>query len=66
MTLREQIKEHGSIRQAARALGIPRSTLQYRLKREDGLEQETEGVIPEGYRAKGTSTLYGADGSVKL
>ena len=66
MTLRDQIKEHGSIRKAAHALGIPRSTLQYRLKREPEQGQETDGVIPEGYRAKGTSTLYAADGSVKL
>ena len=66
MTLRDQIKEYGSIRKAAHALGIPRSTLQYRLKREPEQGQETDGVIPEGYRAKGTSTLYAADGSVKL
>ena len=65
MTLREQIKEHGSIRKAAQALGIPRSTLQYRLKREP--EQDIAAdVVPEGYRVKGTSTLYDKEGNVKL
>ena len=65
MTLREQIKEYGSIRKAACALGIPRSTLQYRLKREP--EQDIAAdIVPEGYRVRGTSTLYDKEGNVKL
>ena len=65
MTLRDQIKEHGSIRKAAIALGIPRSTLQYRLKREP--EQDIAAdIVPEGYRVRGTSTLYDKEGNVKL
>lgn len=52
---REAVKEHGGIRPAARALGIPESTLRDRIKRED-----------PGYVVKGKSTLYDTEGNVVL
>src|SRR3990167_1674517 len=47
----------GNISRAAKALGIPRQTLQSRLKNHDA---------PDGYKVRGTSTLYGPDGDVRL
>src|SRR3990167_3499805 len=47
----------GNISRAAKALGIPRQTLQSRLKNHDA---------PDGYKVRGTSTLYGPDGETKL
>ena len=64
MTLREKVDEYGSINKAAAALGIPRSTLQGRLKREES--NDPTDIVPEGYRVKGTSVLYDADGKVRL
>lgn len=71
------VEKYGSQRKASHATGVPRSTLQRYLKREAaGLptgtatfekQSETPGVIiPDGYRVKGTSTLYDADGTPKL
>ena len=64
MTLREKVDEYGSINKAAAAMGIPRSTLQGRLKREE--PSDPTDIVPEGYRVKGTSVLYDADGKVRL
>src|SRR3990167_2090051 len=47
----------GNISRAAKTLGIPRQTLQNRLKNHD---------TPDGYKVRGTSTLYGPDGETKL
>lgn len=68
--------EHGSGRKAADALGIPESTFRGRLKQERaGLpdspartkeQANPHSVIPEGYRAKGTSTLYDDMGNPRL
>jgi hypothetical protein len=47
MNLNEAVAKHGSINAAARALGIPRSTLQDRLKRDREIKPTTHCVIPD-------------------
>ncbi len=72
----DALKEHGSGRKAASALSMPESTFRRRLKCERmGLpsgptkdrEQTTpQSIIPDGYRVKGTSTMYDADGVPRM
>lgn len=66
---------HGSVSAGARALGIHRSTFHSRLNeaRRKGLTPQVQRLIsaepaaaPEGYRLRGTSTLFGEDGTAKL
>ena len=66
---------HGSISAAARALGIPRTTVQcrYGLAKDKGFKSEVQPLLaaqsaapPEGYKLKGTSTLYDGDGVARL
>lgn len=54
------LAEHGSERAAAKASGIPRSTLQDRLRRaaERGLDGSVPKALPPGQVVKGVSTLY--------
>lgn len=52
---------HGSVTEAANLLGLPRGTLNSRLKRAASL-----GLTPAPKVIAGTSTLYGPDGEVKL
>jgi regulatory Fis family protein len=54
------VEKAGSKAGAARLLGIPRSTLRNRLDAVDRFD------IPDGFKVKGTSTLYGPDGDEKL
>ena len=72
----EALKEHGSGRKAASALSMPKSTFQDRLRRERmGLpngptktaeDSQPTSIIPDGYRVKGTSTMYDADGVPRM
>lgn len=66
----EAMEEHGSMRAAARAVGCSFATLQERVtklrRRGWSPEHDMTKVVPEGYRLKGTSTLYGEDGKPKL
>lgn len=62
LTIREQIKEHGSIRKAAAALGIPRSTLQYRLKREP--EQNISALVPDDFGIERSTITVEPDGTL--
>lgn len=72
----EALDKHGSQRKAAKSLGMARTTFQDRLKRErsglpDGPTKTREtdaptSIIPEGYRVKGTSTMYDADGVPRM
>ena len=48
----------GNISHAAKALGIPRQTLQSRIK--------ARSDFPDGLAIRGTSTLYGPNGDVRL
>jgi len=63
----EAVRQHGSVMAAARAMEIPRGTLEGRLRaaRLQGIEP---GVIvhpaPAGHRVKGVSTLYDAGGNI--
>lgn len=77
MNLHEQVSQFRSVAEASRKLDIPRTTLRRWLKDPSrGLpsgvvthDKQTEKpgfVIPDGYRIKGTSTLYGDDGTPKL
>lgn len=61
MNYTEEVKKHGSYRKASQALGIPKSTLQYRVEKE-----QSGSIVPEGYRVKGTSTLYDAEGNPRM
>lgn len=54
MEAREAVNTYGGIRPAARALGIPESTLRTRLNKENG------------FAVKGESTLYDKEGNVVL
>lgn len=56
--LQEAVERHGSIRKAAKAMDMPYSSFHR------WLEKEKKG-IPLGYRIKGESTLYDAEGGVK-
>lgn len=62
----ELVKAHGSIAAAARASGIPRTTLQDRYARAvaKGLDGDIVHPAPEGHLLKGISTLYNAQGQV--
>src|SRR5271166_2988098 len=71
----DAISTHGSLDAAARILKVPRTTLQSRrdaaVRR--GFSAQTQRLIAaepasagEGYKLKGTSTLVGKDGEVKL
>ncbi len=71
----DAISTHGSLDAAARILGIPRTTMQARRSAAErrGFKAGTQRMIGaeptaagEGYRLKGTSTLVGKDGEVKL
>lgn len=76
MNYTEEVKKHGSFRKASQALNVPKSTLQDRVKREknglpDGPMRTKEAsnpssVVPDGYRIKGTSTMYDADGVPRM
>lgn len=66
---------HGSIAAAGRALGLPHATFQgrYAMAVARGYKPEVQSLTagsgaapPEGYKLKGTSTLYGRDGRVKI
>ena len=71
----DAVNAHGSQQAAARAMGLSRTTLQGRIEAAHRykLTPQTQRLIsaesaaaPEGYRLKGTSTLYGEDGAAKL
>lgn len=53
-------KQTGSKAAAARLLGIPVTTLKDRLTASERID-----IAPDGFKIKGTSTLYGPDGEVK-
>ena len=64
--------EHGSVRGAARALGVHRTTIKKALDRLErraatrgySPEEDANGTTPEGYHVKGKSILYNAAGDV--
>lgn len=65
------LKEHGTATEAALALNMPRETFQSRLKNArhrfgDQPLDQGHGNAPDGWRVKGTSTLFDADGVAKL
>lgn len=62
------LKEHGSNRKAAKALGLARQTVDDRVKRLalKGYSPQHDMVhsCPDGYKVKGVSTMYKPDGSI--
>lgn len=54
----DAVRQHGSMRAAARALDIPFTTFRRRLKKE-------EQGVPDGHSLAGVSTLYDSNGNVK-
>ena len=62
MTLREKVDEYGSINKAAAAMGIPRSTLQYRLKREP--EQNISDLVPNDFGIERSTITVEPDGTL--
>ncbi|MFI5117815.1 MAG: hypothetical protein ACHP8B_14085, partial [Terriglobales bacterium] len=71
----DAINTHGSNDAAARFLGIARTTMQSRVDaaRRRGFTAQTQRLTAaepasagEGYKLKGTSTLVGKDGEIKL
>lgn len=71
----DAVAAHGSISAAGRALGIIQATFQnrYTAAIARGFQPQNQALIsgdkaapPEGYKLKGTSTLYGKDGEVKI
>ena len=71
----DAIATHGSTDAAARFLGVPRTTLQARhaAAQRRGFTAQTQRLAAaepasagEGYKLKGTSTLVGKDGEIKL
>lgn len=65
----EAIKEHGSQRKAAEALGINKRTIERRVARlaarGHAPSYDMTHPVPDGFRVKGVSTLYGADHTVR-
>lgn len=69
----EAYRAHGSVRRAAEALGITADAVDRRIRRvrrrlarRGFAPQHSEHVAPEGYSVKGTTTLYGRDGTPVL
>lgn len=65
----DAIKEHGSQRKAAEALGLNRRTIERRVAqlaaRGHAPSHDMTHTVPDGFRVKGVSSLYGEDGSLK-
>ena len=65
------VSEYGSITEAARIIGMNRETLQSRVNRAreaiktGTLDPDIADRVPEGFSAKGVSTLYDAEGNVR-
>lgn len=65
------VSEYGSITEAARVIGLNRETLQSRVNRARAkiasgeLLADIETRVPDGFTAKGVSTLYDAEGNVR-
>lgn len=66
----QALREHGSNTKAAEALGINRRSMDRRLvgmkKRGWSPDHDMTHIVPDGYKLKGTSTLYGPEGEQKL
>lgn len=70
----DAIEKHGSERKAAEALGVNRGTvssairrIRYKAaKRGFSPEHDMQHVVPEGYKVRGTSTLYDEFGKPRL
>ncbi len=65
------VSEYGSVAEAARQVGLSRTTMQgrvYKAREKFGqseLREVVDARVPEGHYAKGVSTLYDADGNMK-
>lgn len=69
-TRRHQAQGFGWITRAADELNIDRRTFQswvdkHGLKAPDGIDEAIAERVPDGFKAKGVSTLYDAEGNVK-
>lgn len=70
----DAIEKHGSERKAAEALGVNRGTVSSAIrrvrykaaKRGFSPEHDMQHVVPEGYKVRGTSTLYDEFGKPRL
>ena len=71
----DAVTAHGSISAAARAVGVPRTTMQSRVleARRRKFEPQVQSLLaadkaapPDGYKLKGTSTLFDENGVAKL
>jgi hypothetical protein len=71
----DAVAAHGNVGAASRALGLADATLRTRYGEavRRGYEAQNQALLagdtaapPEGYKLKGTSTMYGDDGKVKL
>ena len=62
----DAIKEHGTQRKAADALGVNRRTLERRMNRmaRKGYspQHDMTHTVPDGFKVKGVSSLYNKDG----
>jgi len=62
----DAIKEHGTQRKAAAALGVNRRTLERRMKRMASKgyspQHDMTHTVPDGFKVKGVSSLYNKDG----
>lgn len=74
MELLEALDKHGSTSKAAEALGVGRATVRdalVRVKRKAAMqgyapEADMKQLAPDGFKVKGVSTLYDADGKPKV
>lgn len=68
--LQEAYREHGSYRATAAELGVNQRTVERRFAdmklRGWSPEHDMTHIVPDGFRLKGTSTLYDEDGKPKL
>lgn len=67
----ELVEQHGGIRPAARALGIPLATFKDRVRRARRAQAATDPKVhvasaPEGFHYRGVSTLVNADGEMVM
>ena len=71
----DAVAAHGSISAAGRALGLPHATFQTRvaIARQRKFEPKVQALLagdnagpPDGYKLKGTSTLYDENGKARL